>query len=604
MSFVASAIFRFIVLTLLVAPLVACDWIYQASEWATGDDSSQQRNSDSGEIRKVYEQGPDKSRQAVDPNMPLETEDLRVEFEGLRKIKGALVRDRFQATDLDELAWSIASCQCSPRWAHKVLSRTLEANGPLPQVMVPQVREAILRDKRIQAVVNLPGGPEGVISRLFTSDQQLDSQIRSNLLATIQMAWQNPLKIGSSQSLNFDAFTPFPWRVPAAQGGRVVRPDGFDVGSLALRWLLVANAEAPWTTGPGRVRPDLPLEQDIHLVSWARMMAEINYLLGLKRGFDGRIYGGLMINPRDNSGGLLGFEMLPETGAPMLAMSGQMRVAYQPVSAIKLIINGNEKWARLPGTIDLQEQTRIWRAGAAIFKGLRNESRKYPAALFGVSDVNLFPPDAQRLGLAFLQGMQVLLGEELIAFDVLTIGDNFSIPEQRVQRSETDISSMVRVAAAAAAWVQELQSIESSGLKEDDKVLLRSGLPKLQDALRLSVLRGIRRSLDWGAFEGAGKGLPLARQAELIATFAAIEQDIMRSGYVRRKMAAFTHRMLENISVRVNSASYVEFSPEEAIWIKSALSRIRLYSSNEAEVSALIQSIEAGIRAWDSSVAI
>ena len=604
MNRVVVAISRIMIATFLGLSVTACEWIYQASDWAAGDDSS--RNGDIGneEIQKAYETGPAQRREPGDSSMPLDNDAVRVEFSGISGIKGAMVRDRFQANDQDELAWAIASCQCSPRWAHKVLVRTLEANGPLPQVLVPQIREAILRDKRIQAVINLPGGPEGVVSRLFTSDQQLENQIRSSLLSTIQMAWQNALKVGASQQLNFDGFTPFPWRVPAAQDGRPVRPEGFDVSGLALRWLLIANAEAPWTAGPGRSRADLPLEQDIRLVSWARMMAEINYVLGVKRGFDGRIYGGLMINPRDNTGGLLGFEMLPETGAPMLAMSGQMRVAYQPMSSIKLITSGSEKWVRMPGTISLQEQARVWRAGASIFKGLRLESRKYPAALFGTADVNLFPPDAQRLGLAFLQGMQVLLGEELIAFDVLTVGDNFSIPEQRVQRTETDIASLVRVGAAAAAWVQELQALDSSGLKEDDKATLRSGLPKLQDALRLSVLRGIRRAMDWGAFEESAKGLPLARQAELIATFASVEQELMRSGYVRRKMAAFAQRMIENLRSRQNQASYIDLTPEEAIWVREALSRIRSYSSNEAEISALLQSIDAGLKAWDASVAI
>ncbi|MEY4631769.1 MAG: hypothetical protein RIQ81_1889 [Pseudomonadota bacterium] len=600
-----AAVARPLIAISLLFHLTACEWILNAPGWSTSEESGEQSRP-GFDVPRAWE------RELVSPaggqpTLPLENDLMKVEFSNLGSIKGALVRERFQMVDRDELLLAAAICQCVPRWSHKVLVRTLESNGPLPQVLVPQIREAILRDKRVQAVINLPGGPEGVISRLFASDTQLESTIRSNILSMIQVAWQNPLKIGASQAINFDAFTPPPWRVPAPQGGRAVRPEGFDVGTLASRWLLIANAVPPWTAGPGRSRADLPLEQDILLVSWARMMAEINYILGIKRGFDNRIYGGLLVNPHDNTGALLGFEMLPESGAPMLALSGQVRVAYQPMSSLRLIVNGNEKWQRQPGTIDLHEQTRVWRAGAAIFRGLRQESRKYPAAIFGAGDANLFPANAQRLGLAFLQGMQVLLGEEFIALDTLTIGDNFSIPEQRVQRAESDLVSMVRVAGASAAWLQELQSLDSSGLAEDDKATLRSGLPKLQDAVRLGVLRGLRRAIDWGAFDASqspGKALPLARQAELIATFAAIEQDMMRSGYVRRKIAVFAQRMIESLSTRLNQGSYVDLTPEEAIWVREALVRVKKYSSNEAEFAAFLQSLETGLKAWDLSAAI
>ena len=586
--------------------LTACEWILPAN-FGKPEDSGQGQPGSAGEIRNLYEIGSSGSNSNISgepSSLPLENDSLRVSFSGIDRFKGTAVRERFQAMDYDDLLWAVADCQCAPRWSHKVLLKTLEANGALPQVLVPQVREAILKDKRIQAVLHLPGGADGVISKLFASDSQLESTVRSNLLASIQSAWQNPLKIGASQNIYFDGFTPLPWHRPAVVGGSTVRPDGFDVASLASRWLLVGSVPPPWTTGPGRGHLDLPLEQDIQLVSWARMMAEINYILGLKHGFDGRIYGSLMLNPRDPSGHLLGFEMLPETGAPLLALSGQLKIAYQPMSSLKLIVNGKEQWQRQPGSIDLFEQVRVWRAGAAIFKGLRLESRKYPGAIFGSGTANLFPADSQRLGLAFLQGMQVILGEEFVALDTMTIGDSYSISEQRVQRSETDITSMMRIANALSAWLAEIQSLDSSGLSDADKATLDGGLPKLQDALRLSVLRSLRRSSDWSAFEAGNSVLSLAKQAELVATLGRVEQETMRSGFVRRRLAVLGQKLIENLGERLNGSSGLDLTPEEAIWCRGALFRLKSYSSNEAEIAALIQTIDAGIKSWDSSAAI
>ncbi len=591
-------IFSTIIVLCSIAALGGCEWLMPAdfgdSEGAAGDRKIIPKDG----MPTAYEKG------TTEATIPLENDSVRVPFNGISTIKGASVRERFQSMDYDELTWAVAECRCAPRWSHLVLTRTLEALGPLPQVLVPQVREAVLRDRRIQMVLHLPGGADGVLSQIFANDAQLESTVRSNLLATIQASWQNPMRIGSSQKFYFDGFAPLPWRRPATAAGSQARPDGFDVSSVALRWLLVGSDVAPWTAGPGRSRPGLPLEQDIQLVSWARMMAEINYVLGVKRGFDGRIYGGLLLNPRDQTGALTGFELQPATGAPLLAMTGDLKIAYQPMSSLKLIVNGKEQWQRQPGAIDLAEQARVWRAGAAIFKGLRLESRKYPGALFGPDDANIFPGDAQRLGLAFLQGMQVLLGEELVALDAMVIGDSFSIPEQRVQRSETDILSMVRVANAISAWLQEIQSIDSSGLAEKDKTTLREAVPKLQDALRLSVLRSLRRSADWLAFEAGTAMIPLARQAEMIATFAKVEQEVLRSGFVRRRIAVFGQKMIDNLVARLNSSSVLDLSPEEAIWCREALGRMKAYSSNEAAIVTLIQTIDAGIKGWDTSAAI
>lgn len=593
-----------IVVLLTFQALVACEWILPLNLGGTGGAAGNTTDS-AADLPKFYQDGPDGAGVGnPDAAMPLDNDSLRVPFNRIGSFKGSAVREKYQGMDYDDLLWSISFCDCAPRWSHRVLSRTLETNGALPQVLVPQIREAILRDKRIQAVLHLPGGADGVISKIFASDSQLESTVRSNLLSMIQTAWQNPLRIGSSTRVYFDGFAPLPWRRPGVSGGSQVRPDGFDVANIASHWLLVGSAPAPWTAGPGKSRAELPLEQDIQLISWARMMAEINYILGVKRGFDGRIYGGLMINPRDTSGALLGYEMLPESGAPLLALSGQLRLAYQPMSSLKLIVNGKERWQRQPGTVQLSEQARVWRAGAAIFKGLRLESRKYPAAIFGPGDANIFPSDAQRLGLAFLQGMQVILGEEFVALDSMTIGDSWSLPEQRVQRSETDIVSMVRVANALAAWVQEIQSVDSSGLSEADKTTLRESLPRIQDALRLSVLRALRRSADWLAFESGDAMLPVARQAEMIAVFAKVEQEMLRSGFVRRRLAINGQKLIDNFSARLNANGVLDLTPEEAIWAREALVRLKSYSTNEVEIANLVQTIDAGIRAWDAATSI
>ena len=597
------AAMRRVVATILVLlslqGLVACDWIMPFNTRAGGDAANV-----GGDLPKIYENGLNPDGGLHDAALPLESDTNRVPFSKVSAFKGAAIREQYQSMDYDDLLWSVAFCDCAPRWTHRVLTRMLEANGALPQVLVPQIREAVLRDKRIQAVLHLPGGADGVISKIFANDSQLESTVRSNLLSMIQTAWQNPLRIGSSQRIYFDGFAPLPWRRPASAGGSQVRPEGFSVANAASNWLLVTSGPAPWTAGPGRSRPGLPLEQDIQLVSWARMMAEINYILGVKRGFDGRIYGGLMINPHDPSGALLGYEVLPENGAPALGLSGDLRIAYQPMSSLKLIVNGKERWQRQPGAVDLAEQARVWRAGAAIFKGLRLESRKYPGAIFGPDDANIFPADAQRLGLAFLQGMQVILGDELVALDSMTIGDSWSLPEQRVQRSETDIVSMVRVANSLAAWLQEIQSVDSSGLSEADKSTLRESMPKLQDALRLSVLRALRRGSDWLAFEAGDGMIPVAKQAEMIATFGKVEQEILRSGFVRRRLAVVGQRLIDNLSTRVDSNGVIALTPEEAIWCREALSRLKSYSANEAEIANFVQTIDAGIKAWDASASI
>ena len=163
---------------------------------------------------------------------------------------------------------------------------------------------------------------------------------------------------------------------------------------------------------------------------------------------------------------------------------------------------------------------------------------------------------------------------------------------------------MVRVANVLTAWSQEIQSIDSSGLSESDKTIVRDALPKLQDALRLSVLRSLRRSSDWQAFESGSTALPVARQAELIATLARVEQQMMRSGFVRRRIASLGQKLINNLSEKLNANSQLDLSPEEAIWCREALFRLKSYSVNESEIAALIQTIDAGINAWDAAAAI
>ena len=62
--------------------------------------------------------------------------------------------------------------------------------------------------------------------------------------------------------------------------------------------------------------------------------------------------------------------------------------------------------------------------------------------------------------------------------------------------------------------------------------------------------------------------------------------------------------MIDNLVVRLNSSSAIDLSPEEAIWCREALGRMKAYSSNEAEIATLIQTIDAGIKGWDTSAAI
>lgn len=599
----------------LVVSLVGCDWFSPGPSQSEADDRFLPKpagKSDASPLNQIDDGTNRTSDQRFPVSLPLDSVQNTVQFTGLNNIlsanQGAGVRESFENTNADDLIWAVSECQCASKWTYLVLKTTLETRGALPQVLVPQVREAILKDSRIRSVINLPGGADGVIARIFANDSQLESTIRSTLVSMIQTAWQNPLRIGASGNLLFDGFPPLPWERGSfnSTGDDNIRPSGFDLSKAALRWILIGSVPAPWAVGPARNQSGNPLEQDIQLLSWTRMMAEVNYVLGISRGFDGRIYGGLMLNPLNPEASLTGFEAQPASGAPSLAMSGKLSVSYQPMNALKLILNGREQWQRLPGLIELQEQARIWKAGALLFRGLRLESRKYPGAIFGSNSANLFPADAQRLGLAFLQGMSVLLAEQFVSLQSMSIGDAFSIPEQRVLRAETDVLSMVRIASAMAEWLTEIQTIDSSGLPDDDKTLMRTKAgPDIRDAIRLAVFRGLRRSADWQSFESGDGKMSLANQAEMIAVFAKIEQELLRSGFVRRRLAVFGQKMIDDLVARSSSrGGRLDLNPEEAIWVRLALDRLKVYAVNESEFDSVVQFLSNGISAWDSTAAL
>jgi hypothetical protein len=383
----------------------------------------------------------------------------------------------------ENMLWAAAHCQCSPAFSGIYLDGLMKAQGALPQILVPSIREEIRNQPLLKTLLAVtPGSNFGAsIASFFLKDSRINTEIRKGLNTKVNGSVSGGSTAVNDLELQFNLF---PSGTENVGNSSAFAPKTVQLSSQASKWAHVLSLDSLWVAGKSPIGFK---DHGLQMLATAATLSEWLYAFGLEKSADGASVGGLAFDPAIGMNAPLGaFDPRTSNGSGIL--SGSYSVSFPETKKIDQAINAREKWQRIPAPVLLDEQARIWLSAALAFERLRPSNRSV-TQMYKASG-GMLPDDAHLLPLSFLPGMGVLLDGGFIDTKALSIRDQARIPGDNSNLSGdrvASLQSLARLTRALTVWTINLENIERDQITEPTLSKIKSSLPKLKDALRLSV---------------------------------------------------------------------------------------------------------------------
>lgn len=421
-----------------------------------------------------------------------------------------------------DLAMALSYCDCATQAASRMFLSRASNQGVLPQVFVPQIREAIATNPKLSALNNL-GILGEFLKKRFAGDEKIAGQVRDSLSEKLQasLASTGGTSLGSRVAFQFGLFDMIPTSAVAV-----------DANTQMTRWNLVAGRKELWSGA----KPLDGVDHGLQLLETARMIAEWAYIFGI--GSDGKPngWGGLaediatgntqLAKPTDPS-------LAPVTSG--LFFSGILTIAYPNSTLVQMATQVRETWSLQPDRVPLLTLARMWNAAALAFMDFRPDLSVASRSIMQVQN-GVLSPGVQKLPLVWLNSMSPLLETRLINKEARSIRN-----EAYGSETPANLESLIALARALQNWRIATTNAAASGLTPDLVAKLTPVPEKLTQPIQL-IVQNVLANYTFVANNPTPKVYigtsPMAASpkvaAEAIAALAELDQKTLVSADLRQ----------------------------------------------------------------------
>lgn len=450
------------------------------------------------------------------------------------------------AEELDaDSVYALSSCQCGDLALAQLILHSLKQRGVLPTVLVPDFRSQLQSDVRLSTLRSL-----GAIGQLVITPAEVEAQITSGMQEKLLAKMQGFLPKGTAALTEYpNALDAFSSSLPLSQASATSRGNEFTAGDQATLWMAAFALPYLWQgTLPRSVADQAPF-----LLATMRSLLEMKYSFGVDVDSAGNPIGGLTIDPEAVASSIGAYDPEKSSNLPPRILTGSFTVSLSQRSTLDLIFDEKEKWTALaPAAITLQEQTRLWQAGASLFQRLRPENRNAIEKVFGTADNSLIRPDAHKLGLVVLPAMQSILSTHFTNRDQREIYQSFSPGTTQPSIEHADVHSIAAYMRALLSWYHELSDLSQSQLSPENIAKLKDAPKNLLAGIQLGALRLLSYYSTSTTPSGAAVATMIGPNGELssdelaaaIAILAQAEQTVLKSPLIQQRVWNLFHSLI------------------------------------------------------------
>jgi hypothetical protein len=366
----------------------------------------------------------------------------------------------------DQLLLAAVDCDCGRSIVSKYLQEKVSKRGVLPQILVPQIREEVSKDSKLQILNKLPLGLGQPLKSFFASDDKIASEVRGALTRKLSnsLSRLGGTKLAQRFPFRFDLFR--------GQKGQMSSQE------QVVYWNVVLDKPGLWSDQP----PVDGIDHGLQLLETMRTAAEWAYIFGL--GGDGKPngFGGLASDIKQGHGKLvIPYDPSSAPAGAGMFFSGDFEVSYESGMAVDQATKVKESWSFKPSDVPLLEQARLWKAAATAFNNFRVDRSKNTSVLFRSQDGAL-SKGVEKLPLVWLGGMSEILEKNYINADTRLVKQNaFGVSQ------DADLESLLAMGEALHQWREATKNSESLDLDKDLKNKLLEAPEKLLKPLRLAI---------------------------------------------------------------------------------------------------------------------
>ena len=489
------------------------------------------------------------------------------------------------------LLLGLADCNCAQeKFASKYMAQLVTRGGPMPQLLMPMVREGVAADPKVQRLLQMPPAYRSVLDGLVSVDNVIKKQVKATVAGKVSAALTGGSTIADRYDFRFDGFA-------GAGLGPLTAPQTFSIGDQATRWNYILGMDAMWSGKPALDGVDHGLQ----LLNTALVLSEWSYLYGLDvASKDGTPYGGLTFQTDKNSpSNLYGLAMAPfdprKDTAGMRFVTGAYTIGYPAVDSLEMATEVQETWRRAAGTVTLDEQALVWRAAARAMARLRPAARTTTAGLYA-KGTGIFPADAHTASLLFMPGMDLLLDGPFFSTAAQSVRDeaNFARRDDgtfdpggypdiaKPVFNEARVLGLARISSALSEWVGQIASLDDLQIDETTASRLKVAHKRLRDPVRLAIVVMMRElPTDLGGVGEAGKlsgrtGMSIGAAGEILFHVVRTLTVGLDSAFLRTRAFAMMDHFAVNYLIPVwrDPARRAEMSSTDIVWIHNALAVI------------------------------
>ncbi len=351
-----------------------------------------------------------------------------------------------KVTDVEspELLMALSDCDCGQSLVANLVTKKSSARGVLPQVLVPQIRETIASDPKLQILNRLPSFLGDSLKSHFANDEKIAAEVRTSLGKKLMASLRRlgGTKLAMKSPFRFDLF-----RGPKASTSKM------SVNDQVAYWNLILGRSGLWNDQA----PLDGVDHGLQLLETTRVAAEWAYIAGI--GGDGKPngLGGLASDVREGHNKIVKpYDIATAPEGAGLFFSGDYEISYSKASSVDLATQVKENWNFTSDQVSLLTQARFWKAAAIAFGNFRRDHSRNTSTVLSEQDGAL-SPSVGKVPLLWLSGMSELLDKRFIDKNTRIIRETAYGPE-----AEASLESLVALGEALHSWRNTTKNIESS----------------------------------------------------------------------------------------------------------------------------------------------